>query len=62
MVMPEYAAAQAAVRVRTVYRWIEAGNIHFAETPGGGVLICETSLANRISELRIADFSVEAWK
>jgi hypothetical protein len=64
MVMPEYAAAQAAVSVRTVYRWIEAGNIHFVETTGGAVVICETSLADEISnfELRIADFSVEAWK
>jgi hypothetical protein len=44
MVMPEYAAAEAAVSVRTVYRWIEAGRVHFAETADGGVLICETSL------------------
>jgi hypothetical protein len=44
MVIPEYAAAQAGVSVRTVYRWVEAGSLHFAETAEGGILVCETSL------------------
>lgn len=44
MIIPEDAAAQAAVSVGTVYSWIEAGNLHFTETAEQGLLVCEMSL------------------
>ena len=40
MVTPELAADQAAVTVRTIYRWVEAERVHFIETPDGRLLIC----------------------
>lgn len=48
MVTPEAAAVVAGVSTRTVYRWVEAGKIHFAETPAGLVLVCLNSLLKRI--------------
>lgn len=44
MVAPESAAALAGVSPRAVYRWIEAGRAHFAESPDGRVLVCLVSL------------------
>jgi hypothetical protein len=42
--------AEAAVTVnipqRTLFRRIEAGDLHFAETGEGAVLVCLTSLKN----------------
>lgn len=44
MVAPEAAAALAGVSPRAVYRWIEAGRAHFAESPDGRVHVCLVSL------------------
>ena len=44
MVAPEIAARVAGMRARTVYRLIEAGGIHFAETPDGSSLVCLKTL------------------
>ena len=44
MLNPEEAAAIAAVTPRTIYRWVEAGKLHFTESPDGGLLICINSL------------------
>ena len=44
MIMPEQAAGLACVSQRTIYRWVEAGKIHFIETPEGGLLVCLQSL------------------
>jgi len=41
---PEEATAIAAVTPRTIYRWIEAGMLHFTESPEGWLLICLNSL------------------
>lgn len=38
------AAAHAGVPVRSIYRWIESGQLHFHETSGGLVLVCSNSL------------------
>ena len=46
MVTPENAAAITARSVRTIYRWVEAGEVHFIEEPGG-VLICISSLLSK---------------
>ena len=40
MITPEEAAALAQVTTRIIYRRVEAGELHFAETPGGTLLIC----------------------
>jgi hypothetical protein len=40
---------------RTIYRWIEAGKLHFAESDEGLVLICAQSLASSVSPDRAAE-------
>jgi len=47
MLMPEEAAAVAQVTSRTIYLRVEAGELHFTETPEGMLLICPDSLTNR---------------
>jgi excisionase family DNA binding protein len=44
MVTPDEAAVIARVSSRTIYRWVEAGKLHFAETAEGFLLICPQSL------------------
>jgi predicted site-specific integrase-resolvase len=44
MLTPEEAAALAQVSSRTIYRRVEAGELHFAETPEEPLLICLDSL------------------
>ena len=48
MIPPDIAAARAHVTVRTVYRWVEAGRLHFAEPPGGVLRICLSSLEKHL--------------
>ncbi len=43
MATPEYAADVYGVKTRTVYQWVEAGLIHFTETPDGTLLVCLNS-------------------
>jgi len=44
MLIPEEAAAIAAVTPRTIYRWVEDGKLHFTELPDGRLLICLDSM------------------
>jgi hypothetical protein len=44
MVTPEHAAQIAGVTARTVYRWADAGCVHFVER-GGHLLICFPALS-----------------
>jgi len=44
MVAPEQAAVIAAVPVRTVYRWVETGIVHYREAPDGSLIVCVKSL------------------
>lgn len=44
MLQPEEAAAIANVSTRTIYRWIEAAQIHHAESVGGNVIVCPKNL------------------
>jgi hypothetical protein len=37
-------AGLKGVPERTVYRWVEAGSVHFLERPDGAILICPESL------------------
>ncbi len=45
------AAAQAHLGALAVYRLVEAGRLHYAETPAGTLLICAASLDDFISTL-----------
>ena len=44
MLKADEAAFAAGVGLREVFRWVEAGVVHFTETPGGLVEICLNSL------------------
>jgi excisionase family DNA binding protein len=46
MLTPEEAALVAGVSQRTINRWVEAGKLHFTETPEGLLLICLNSLVS----------------
>lgn len=43
-ITPEEAAALVGVNTRTIYQWVEAGQLHFIETAEPSPLICLTSL------------------
>lgn len=51
MVTPEQAALLTHISARTIYRRVEAGELHFTETPEGLLLICLDSLT-RVPALR----------
>jgi hypothetical protein len=44
MVTPAQAAVIARVTVRDINRRVEAGAVHFLETPEGALLVCTNSL------------------
>jgi hypothetical protein len=44
MCTPYEAAATARITTRTVYRWVEAGRVHYTETADGSLLVCLNSL------------------
>ena len=48
MLTPEEAAAASGTSARAVYRLVETGLTHFAETPEGLLLICRGSLPGQI--------------
>lgn len=45
LLTPEDASAVSGVAARQLYRWLEAGLIHFVEEPGEPLLVCTASLA-----------------
>ena len=47
MVAPEQAAVIAQVPARMIYRWVEAGTIHYKEEPNGSLIVCVKSLPVR---------------
>ena len=50
MITPEQAAEIVAANTRAIYRWIEEGRIHSAETAKGRLLVCPRSLCEAIGE------------
>jgi excisionase family DNA binding protein len=44
MLKPDEATVLLGIRVRTIYRWVESGRLHFMEWPDGSLLICLNSL------------------
>jgi len=51
MATPEAAAHFAGLSPRTIYRWADAGKVHFTETSEGLLLICRNSLLGCLSAL-----------
>lgn len=47
LLTPEAAARIASTSVRAIYRWVDAGGMHFTEGQGRGVRVCDQSLRNR---------------
>jgi hypothetical protein len=45
MLTPDGAALVAGLSLRTIYRQVEAGRLHFSEVPEGPLLICPNSLS-----------------
>jgi excisionase family DNA binding protein len=45
MVTADEAASVTGVDMRTIYRRVEEGKIHFTETPEGSLLICLNSFS-----------------
>jgi excisionase family DNA binding protein len=52
MITPEQAAEIVEASTRAIYRWIEEGRIHSAETAKGRLLVCPRSLGEAIGETR----------
>jgi excisionase family DNA binding protein len=48
MLTPEQAATLVGLSSRFIYRWIEAGSIHFSETGDRQMFICQNSLPKLI--------------
>ena len=44
MITPEQAAEIVGVSLRTIFSWVEAGRVHFDESPDQLLSICLTSL------------------
>jgi N-acetylglutamate synthase/N-acetylornithine aminotransferase len=51
MISPEEAALLARVSTRAIYRWAEAGSIHYAETSDGFLTVCRQALSERLAAL-----------
>jgi hypothetical protein len=51
MLTPDHAAIIIGHSPRQIYRWIEAGKVHFSEAPQGDLLVCPNSLP-KMSERR----------
>ncbi|MGQ0761628.1 MAG: hypothetical protein ACT4OT_06375 [Acidobacteriota bacterium] len=46
---PEAAANEAGISARSLYRLIEANQVHFTETDGGQLLLCLDSLSQKVA-------------
>jgi hypothetical protein len=44
MLTPILAATLSHLSLRTLFRWIESGDIHFVETPDGDIFLCLASV------------------
>jgi predicted site-specific integrase-resolvase len=56
MVGPEMVAILCSVTTLTVYRWAEAGLVHFVKTSEGALFVCLNSLpgsAGKMAEQRL---------
>jgi hypothetical protein len=53
--VPEFAAAEAGLSVREIYRRVERGDVHFSESGAGPALICRNSLFLDVTDVTVAD-------
>ena len=53
MVTADHAAAMIGVKSRTIYQCVESGQIHFADTPEGLLLVCVKSVSEMDSKRRL---------
>jgi len=53
MVTPDQAAQIASASERTIYRWVEGGQLHFSEAREGALLICSDSLNTSAREVKM---------
>jgi predicted site-specific integrase-resolvase len=51
MVLAEKAATICQCSRRRIYRWVEDGDVHYAEMPNGDVMVRGRSLARKMEEL-----------
>jgi hypothetical protein len=51
MIKPEQAAALAHLPLRSIYRAVETGLVHFKEGPDGSVVVCLKSLNDTRNQL-----------
>jgi hypothetical protein len=51
MLLLERAARLSRCNRRVLYRWVEAGRLHFCELADGSVAICGKTLAAQVNEL-----------
>lgn len=47
LLAPTLAANLSGISQRTLFRWIESGDIHFVETPEGNIFLCLDSVKAR---------------
>ena len=50
LVTPEEATVLSGAGARTIYRWVEAGLVHYAEISNGTVLVCPDSVLKQASQ------------
>jgi hypothetical protein len=50
MLRPEEVARLAQVATRSIYRWVEASELHFREEPDGLLSICVESLMRKVEK------------
>ena len=50
MIVPEQATVLAQVPLRTIYRWVESGLIHYKELTNGSIAVCLKSLTTTRDE------------
>jgi hypothetical protein len=51
LVPPEQAAALAQVPLRTIYRGVESGLVHYREAANGSIVVCLKSLTDTRNQL-----------
>ena len=55
MVTPEEAMALAGENAREIYRWVEAGWVHYTEMPEGSLLVCPDSILKLAVKTELSD-------
>lgn len=53
MLPTSLAAIQSGIPQRTLFRWIESGDIHFVETPEGNIYFCLASVQAKVSNSEV---------